>query len=484
VAYIDGFQNDVFVSYAYADNEPGLGGYSWVTRFVGHLETALRQRLGCGDKLSIYIDTRDLSSNNELEELLEQARQSVVFLAILSPSYLQRSWTRKELDAFTGLPGYKQRLFVMELLPAFEPLRLPPSLETISRTRFWKEVALESRSPISLDPELHRELYAQRLLNLADQMRSLLVGKKLVPGMSTPETAPSDSASQVVPRPSADDDTIGTVFLAQCTDDLELEREQVKSFLQQMGANVVPEGDYPQGGDSFRECIKVDLRRADLAVMLVGKSPGRLPPDLPGGYLRSQFDVARHLSTPLMIWQHPEMDLDAIASPEHREILASNHVLVSGLESFKSEVIAALTRAVAPERTHVGSMVYIGADRLDIEVAKTLQETLAGRSYPVTIPTFDGSAEDIRRDLEDSLSECEALVFVHGDAPINWVRGNLRRIHKLMAVRKTEPKLVALFTVPPADAAKVGVSLPYLKVIKASKKDDFEPVLVEIEAST
>ena len=42
-----------------------------------------------------------------------------------------------------------------------------------------------------------------------------------------------------------------TILLAQTTNDLYDEREQVQAYLQQFGAKVLPEGDYVQGGAAF-----------------------------------------------------------------------------------------------------------------------------------------------------------------------------------------------------------------------------------------
>src|ERR1051326_1623375 len=100
MAYVREFKNDVFVSYAHADNQPNPFGDRWVNEFVKNLETELRRRLGGTEDLRIFFDSRSLRGNDHLQVLLENARSSAVFVAIVSPSYVARTWTQDELAAF------------------------------------------------------------------------------------------------------------------------------------------------------------------------------------------------------------------------------------------------------------------------------------------------------------------------------------------------------------------------------------------------
>ena len=59
MAYVPGYDHDVFVSYAHLDDQ---GESAWVTTLVRHLDTELRQRLGTKD-LMIWID-RSLDGNS------------------------------------------------------------------------------------------------------------------------------------------------------------------------------------------------------------------------------------------------------------------------------------------------------------------------------------------------------------------------------------------------------------------------------------
>ena len=469
MAYVEGFANDVFVSYAHADNESLLSD-PWVSRFVALLETSLKQRLGCGKELKLFFDRGNLKSNDELEYLLDEVRRSAVFLSICSPSYVRRKWTIRELSTFADHAS-PDRLFSIEILPVPSD-EYPPSLARKVKERFWHSGTIENRTPITIDPLDDRLLYSQKLLTLADQIKDALLSLR----STQPDSTPDKSRSQ---------DPRGTVLLAQTTDDLELEREQVKGFLLQNGFSIAPSLDYPQGGDAFKEAFTRDLEQADLFVQLVGATSGRKPPDLPEGYLVAQYKLARLSGIDMHIWAHPEIDRSRITDSEHASILDSADTQLTGLERFKSGLLDYLEQrersASAVEKPKTNSLVYLGADRSDLSVVQEVEAYLTGHKVPVVTPTFDGSAEEIRQDLEENLLDSDTLIFVHGSAPTTWIRGNLRRLHRLMAERSTPPRSVVVLKAPPPNKGDVGISLPYVKWIDVSEDMDIEPLLAEIE---
>ncbi|MCB1895069.1 MAG: toll/interleukin-1 receptor domain-containing protein [Zoogloeaceae bacterium] len=479
MAFSNHWRNDVFVSYAHTDNEIGPSGVRWVSQFTQYLDTSLKQRLGCGDCLRVFFDKRDLSSNQELASTLDEVRHSAIFIAITTPSYVNGSWTRRELEAFTEQAQFQDRLFVIEMSPLDSLGDYPPPIDTKPRAKFWHRPTAESRVPLPLDPQIDPQLYTQRLLDFAEHVR-----KRLLALHQQSHIAPAPPAREDSPAKGNGDPNRCTVLLAQATDELEFEREQVKSYLQQMNVSVLPEGDYPQGGASFKQAFAADLARADLFVQLLGKAAGRKPPDLPDGYIQTQFALASAAGRSMMLWRHPELDVDQIGDPAQRRLLTSESVIASGLEAFKTEIVRSIKMLRASKAPAPSSLVYLGAERSDIEVARQLSEALKAHRFPVVLPTFEGSSEEIRQDLEENLMESDTLVFVYGSAPTTWIRGNLRRLHKLMAQREKPPRRVAIFTAPPPKAGDIGVSFPYLETIDSSGDLDPDPLITLLEDDT
>ena len=57
MAFVPGYEHDIFVSYAPVDNRPLYGATKgWVTTLIENLKTLLAQKLGSSDAYSLWID--------------------------------------------------------------------------------------------------------------------------------------------------------------------------------------------------------------------------------------------------------------------------------------------------------------------------------------------------------------------------------------------------------------------------------------------
>jgi hypothetical protein len=473
VAYANNYQYDLFVSYARADDaEEVKDGPGWVSQLVLNLERALKLRLGGSDKLRVFFDHRDLGSNHQLEELLSAARRSAVFLAVASRAYADRDWTRRELSTFVEGADDLKRLFAVECLPLDEGERYPEPLQEHRRLRFWRVDEPFSQTPMPLTAS--QDGFRVLVHDLAEQIRRQLAS------LNTAASARA-AIGRVAEGMAADAarNANGVVVVAQTTDELEEEREQVCRYLNQFGYRVLPSCDYPQGGEAFVAAITSDLARADLFVQLLGPRPGRRPPDLPGGYPLTQFDVARQSGVDVLQWRRPDMDLAAVADPGHRDLLTSENVIAAGLESFKAEARRRLERKVATgaEKGPDPSLVFVNADQTDLDFAKIVQEEFGKRGLTTAIPFFDGPPEAVRSDLQENLIDCDVLVLLYGGASPLWVRGQLKLFNKLRAQRAMPPRVIAIYVGPPAEKPDdVGVTLPQLRRIDSRAAWSVEPI--------
>lgn len=100
MAYLPGFDNDVFISYTHKDNhgpgaQPDAG---WVTRFHLDLQQRLTECLGV--HACIWRDKKLRGSDDFSAEIFTQLKGSAVFIPILSPGYLRSTWCQNELEEF------------------------------------------------------------------------------------------------------------------------------------------------------------------------------------------------------------------------------------------------------------------------------------------------------------------------------------------------------------------------------------------------
>jgi hypothetical protein len=105
MAYVPGYQHDVFISYAHGDDR------AWIERLVDKLEPALKQRLGF--KPSVWIDDDSLRASRDFsKEIPDSVKQSAVFLLLPSPSYIRSSYcVEQECRVFESTIAAKRARF-------------------------------------------------------------------------------------------------------------------------------------------------------------------------------------------------------------------------------------------------------------------------------------------------------------------------------------------------------------------------------------
>ena len=79
-------------------------------------------------------------------------------------------------------------------------------------------------------------------------------------------------------------------------------------------------------------------------------------------------------------------------------------------------------------------------------------------------PLFEGSAEDITKDLDANLVDCQALLLVYGKAAAPWVRAQLRRYSKMERLRDAPPRVKTILFGPPAPKPEIAVSGGFTKL--------------------
>jgi len=486
VSYVAGFRHDVFISYAHYDNEADSQDVRWVSRFQIDLTRALRQRLGTNP--DIFFDNRNLQAGHEIDSLMDNARDAAVFLAVVSPSYVQRDWTIKELEAFGDGPGEVRRVIAVELLPVKEA-EYPPRLARVMRTSFWWSDETSENIPLKLTPKSGSDNYERRLQVLAHQMEELLRGlrdTRAERAAARPEAAP-------LPAPVSDQTALTgkVVLVAQVTNDLYDEREQVIAYLKQFGAKILPEQEYLQGGPDFAREFKADIERADCFAQLLGPFRSSRPQDLrcePGGeptsYAQFQYDCAKQAGKPILQWRRPNLDTASVTHWDAR-LLDGPEVLAMGLQDFMKEIKKTIERgaqkAVEPEpqASRDNLVVFINADRDDLDVARDLMAEFGRNACRAWLPAAVSSARDKLEDLKSKIKIADALLFVYGKAPQIWVHKQLMKynqIEKSSNAKRAQRRIVALYITPPADKPDIDLAWPDLREFDCRLKFTLTPV--------
>ncbi|MFZ4699960.1 MAG: hypothetical protein ACOYMG_07885, partial [Candidatus Methylumidiphilus sp.] len=76
---------------------------------------------------------------------------------------------------------------------------------------------------------------------------------------------------------------------------------------------------------------------------------------------------------------------------------------------------------------------------------------------------------DNRHDLEQNLTDCDALIVIYGMTTNTWVRGQLREAHKALARRQEPLRALAVFEGPPEQKAPLDMKIQNMKVLDYRK---------------
>jgi hypothetical protein len=471
MAFIPEYEHDIFVSYAHVDDQQFIDATTdqerssgWVATLVRHLKNELAQKVGRADAVSIWLDAHNLRGHHSLDdEIATRIERTALLVAILSPGYVASDWCCQEARLFANAGGDRgRRVFVVEKTP-LEGDQPPESLIGRRAYRFWyRDRAEQPRTFATPLPHPDEIDYFRQIEDLArdlrDQCRSMRgdpVGRNVtVPVPAAPAAYATASAANAV-------------LLAEVTDDLELKRAEVKRYLEQQGVPVLPETTYPLGSAEFGAAFEADLNRAKLFVQLLGPIAGKRPPDIPDGYGWLQLEGARRRSLPIVQWRSPELDLDSIEWPRHRELLELETVQATSLESFKKAIVVAFEPPPpSPEPRHTGAdrpLVFLNTESRHRYIASEIRGAIGDRAV-WTEPLFEGPAEMVREDLEQNLIDCDAMIMVYADNP-GWARAQLRNYHKLSPRRERPVRAIGLIDAPPAEKPELGFFLPELVTI-------------------
>jgi hypothetical protein len=106
------------------------------------------------------------------------------------------------------------------------------------------------------------------------------------------------------------------------------------------------------------------------------------------------------------------------------------------------------------------------ADRpLAEEVCDILDRS--GAEYALPIQSSD-PAEN-RRDLEQNLAECDALIVVYGATTVTWVRRQLIETRKALASRQRPLRALGVFEGPPDPKDRLDMKFQNMRILNCRK---------------
>lgn len=483
MAYVPGYEHDVFVSYAHIDNEDRneVRSAGWVDAVKAELEDQLRRRLGSRE-VRIWIDDQLAANQPVTPEIVRQVAGSALLLVVLSPGYLRSEWCARERNAF--LRGAQERfnqgrLFVIQNLDV-DRRQWPAELGDLAGFKFWVR-----------DPELH----VDRPLGAFDRRETAFLGQIYLLSVKMAEVLGAMAARAHEPAlPQRTDDRPQTgVFVARATDDLEDREQELRNYLTQAGLRVVPRRVYTQSSrDEFEAAVRAEMAGCSVFAQLLGPARG---PEMPFDEERRLpallAELARRQGLTMRQWRDRGVDPGSIADAGHRALVEA--AMACPIEEFKRSVADAAAPPAAPVQRKRPPKVIVFVDRAreDHALAEQVASILTGEGAQVYFPIDQGSAEEIRDDLERSLKDADGVLEVFGASELTSVRARMRQHTKLLAYRDSDPAALAVLEGPPAgherlEQLRASVSDPTLLFIDSAegvRPDQLEPFISRLRAA-
>jgi TIR domain len=466
----------IFISYAHADNQPlGEGARGWVKTFVDHL-TAQINRQPSGRQAAVWMDYQLRPQAEVQPELDSQVGRCDCLVAMMSPAYLDSVWCGGEIGKFVekmgGKPG--DRVFVVELMPT-DRTQWHPATQQLSIIQCWSQeqagtAAMTLGWPVP-NP-MNDKVYWGVVNKLAhDIVEQLNRAPALPPG--TPDTPQ--------PRPP---DAPPCVWIAEPTDDLADEWQQLVSSLAQHGFEVAPAGAYVRGAQAaWEQGLAADLGRAGLLVQLLGAHPGRRAGWSPLSYAQLQAQAAAEAAQARqlghLVWRPPELDLGRIDDPQYLNLLRGTRS--GGFTEFRQEVLDACKRLAKPvplaPPPGEAPLIYINADDCDQGIGDEVCNMLADLGAEAVLaakpaPTLQPA--DFRKLLEDQIVNSDGMLIVYGQAPAQWAQSQYALARKALAQARSG--ICALLDAPPPDKPKHGIYSRALTVFDCRQGITIDPL--------
>jgi hypothetical protein len=340
----------------------------------------------------------------------------------------------------------------------------------------------------------------------------------ILPG--TPQVAAAAAAATATSAASA---TEKAVYLAETTYDLREKRDAIRRELQTQGLQVLPSQPLPHVKDECEQAIRDALAQSVLSIHLVGRNYGLIPEGATQSTVVMQNELAIERAEagdyPRLIWIPEKQECDderQLKFIEHLQtdtrIQQGADILQTTFEEFKAAMNRRLRdqerreqerreqakreletrgtdKEVAPAAAGESASgddpdnklvrIYVISDRRDETAPAALADYLYDQGFEVILPVFEGEEAQIRKDHEENLSVCDAVLFYYGEGNELWLRQKLREVQKSAAFGRKKPIVIkAIYVAPPDNPTKAKFRTREAMVI--DQRAPFDPASLSV----
>jgi hypothetical protein len=435
MAYTPDFKYDLFISYP-------IEAERWAKQF--HEDLKDEMWLAAARGLEIYFAPKSWELGKDSDEMLDAARNSAIFVAVLTPYSVGEDssrFLRREMEAFRESSPLKP--FCPIPLAPIDGAQLSRAMPPGNPDAFWHAnlqfYYLEDRVPYRLEEKDER--YKKAIQRAAYQLRKRLDEIKSGAGEGLSTKGPFAGLTVYLAR-----DASGSTVAKESQD--------IRSLLLNDGVSVVPSasahGDAATGATEFGTAENAILFIQVFSAQEVDHAKAQL----------EKFKASKSAkSIPVLQWRKKfkeNIDAAVLQALEREDREFCEGAQTGLLEDFKvvirsklAEIKAAQERPPSPPRPPEQPYIYITADTPDLPLARQLQKTAVERTEGAVAVIMNEDETQRREDFESNLTLASGVVFLHGKAARRFVELWLNEYVKKTRLLKLHPKVAALYEAPP-----------------------------------
>lgn len=462
--------HDVLINYVdkddqVIDQEQQTG---WVSSFRRFLNMVLSQLLQEHPKIELLNSS--LTKGDEAKAILTEAK---VVIMVLSPEYTKELANENVIEPFFESDKEQTNTKIKADKRCFKVVKFPVNYDEQPRLL----QPLLNYNLFYLDRETGEEHefedffnsiaeknYWTTLVDLAyDIFHVLTRFDKQTLGDKEETLLPGDPEGRGGPGAAH------TVYLAETSQEITVQRTIIKRELQRYGYQVLPNYTLPNDAEELRQSVQADLERSVISIHLIGKEYGEGVKGADISVIELQNKLASEYSHQLqkdkdqgkpssdfsrLIWLPPSL-IEASERQqrfienlrEDAQGLSNAEILQIPLEDFKTTIRKSLintsvqgkNRENAPKASIDKSQIYLIFDKVDTQPALMLMEHLQEQGFYVITPLLMGTILEVRQQHIDGLKYCDvALVFAE-QADEQWVKVKLKDLVKAPGFGREKP---------------------------------------------
>jgi hypothetical protein len=501
MAYLQGFEYDIFISYAHVDNIALFGQKEgWVEHFCKNLNIVLAQRFGRLNSVKVWWDERKLDGATFFDKSIEESiRKSAIMICLTSPGYLASDYCRKELELFhkkasqeaVGLQVGNRSRILQVLLNNIPKTKWPNELGGVVGFGFHDANDSEDYGD-AVDPGSVE--YKNQLQNLRDALWNLLAdnaweGSKILPPLTVEQVTPAC-----------------TVFVGEVVDRLRITRKRMINELERKGFRVKTGIPPPFEVSAHDETVKNMLQDVDFGIHLLDEYPGREIDEIPDqSYPQRQAELVLQSGKSQVIWVPSETNVASIEDESYKQFMnnletgaftGNTYEYIRGSKSSLAQQIMDFSEGLKIKQqkfkaqsgplsvlldTHFNDQLYA------LDLGKALLEN---QIQPFINPQEDDPRKNINL-LGERISQVRKLIFLYGHVSREWVLERMSAALQLIITRNYPIDDFFIYMAPPHKSVDdISINQKFLKVSvvdcsrhKAIDPSILQPFLQELKSS-